>query len=161
VLPPGAGIWGSGTAAAAGPLGGGAVLELDDEPPDGLAHLLEADGADGLDAGGGRGSGGGGPRGLVDEALGADALADGLDELLGVVAGDAEEFPALLEGLERGVRGRRLLLAARLRAGLHHCRRRRHEVVVRRAQVVHRRLHTSLAPKWRELLTPNSTRRRP
>jgi len=40
---------------------------------------------DGLVAGGGRGSGGGRPRGLVDEALEADALADGLDELLGVV----------------------------------------------------------------------------
>ena len=127
----GAGVGGGGTATAGGPRGGGAscsVLELDDEPADGLAHLLEADGADGLDAGGGGpGSGGGGSRGLVDEALGADALADGLDELLGVVAGDAEELPALLEGLERGVRGRRLL-PARLRAGLHHGRR-RHELV--------------------------------
>jgi hypothetical protein len=148
VLPSSAGIWGSGTATAAGPLGGGAVLELDDEPSDGLAHLLEADGADGLDAGGGNGSGGGGPRGLVDEAFGADALADGLDELFGVVAGDAEDLPALLEGLERGVRGRRLLLAARLYAGLHHSRRRRHEVVVRRAQVVHSRLHPSLTPSF-------------
>jgi hypothetical protein len=34
------------------------VLELDEEPPDGLAHLLEADDSDGLDArGGGRRSG--------------------------------------------------------------------------------------------------------
>lgn len=104
------------------PLGEGAVPELDDEPPDGLAHLLEADDADGLDARGGRGSDGGGPCGLVDKALGADVLADGLDELLGMVACDAEELPALLEGIERGVHGCRLLLTNRLRASLHHSR---------------------------------------
>jgi len=52
---------------------------------------------------------------------------DELDELLGVVAGDAEELTSLLEGLESGVRGCRLL-SARLHVGLHHGRR-RHELV--------------------------------
>uniref|UniRef100_J3N4N2 Uncharacterized protein n=1 Tax=Oryza brachyantha TaxID=4533 RepID=J3N4N2_ORYBR len=151
VLPASAGSRSRGAGPTAGTRRGGssgAVLELDDEPADGLAHLLEADGADGLDAGGSQrrgrgirgGGGGGGAGGLIHEALGADPLANRLDELLGVVAGDAEELPPLLERLERGVRGRRLLSPG-LPARLHHGRRRRHELLVRLAQLLHRRLH--------------------
>jgi hypothetical protein len=70
------------------------VLELNDEPSDGLAHLLKADDTDGLDARGSHGSGGGGPCGLVNKALGADVLANGIDELLGVVARDAKRAPS-------------------------------------------------------------------
>jgi hypothetical protein len=51
----------------------GTLLDLKDEPPDDLSHLLEAGDTDGLDVEGDRRQGGG-PGGLVDEALRAIAL---------------------------------------------------------------------------------------
>ena len=69
-------------------------------------------------------------------------MADGFDELLGVVAGDAEELPAMLEGLERGVRGRRLLSRGRLQpARLHAEGPRRRKA----AKAVHAKLQSSRA----------------
>jgi hypothetical protein len=83
--------------------GGGSVasdtlLDLDDEPLNALAHLLKVVDVDGIDVGGGRHCGGG-PDGLIDEALWANALAKGLHELLGLVVDDAEELPPLVEVL--------------------------------------------------------------
>lgn len=126
-----------GSGAGGGPR---AVLELDDEPPDGLAHLLEADGADGRDPWRGRGSGGGSAGGLVDEAFGPDPLLHGLDELLGLIAGDAEELPALLEDLEGGLGGGGLL-AAGLLLGLQDAGRRGDEFLVGGAERLHCALH--------------------
>jgi hypothetical protein len=119
--PPRVGTSGGGSCAASSTL-----LELNDEPRDGLAYLLEADDADGLDVGG-SGRRGGEPGRLIDEALKDDVLTEGLDELLGMVSDDAKELPPLLEGLERRVSCLTSSSAARLCAGFHHHRRRCHE----------------------------------
>jgi hypothetical protein len=73
--------WGSGIASDT-------LLDLDDGPLNALAHLLKVVDVDGIDVRGGRHRGGG-LDGLIDEALGANALAKGLHELLGMVVDDA------------------------------------------------------------------------
>lgn len=108
------------------------LLQIEDQPTNSLAHLLESYSADGRDPGRGlAGAGGDDAGGLVDEALRPDPLLHGLDELLGLVAGDPEELPPLLEGLEGGFRGCRLLAAGEF-AGLEGvgCRRDEFEVGV-------------------------------
>jgi hypothetical protein len=80
--------WGSGAAS-------GTLLDLDDEQPNTLAHLLKVDDANGIDVGGGGHRGG--LTGLIDKALEANALVEGLDELLGMVVDDAKELPPMLK----------------------------------------------------------------
>ena len=129
----------------AGPRGGGGGGEAEED----VAEHLVGERTESARRGGFRG----GPRRRahrilvggghhVDEApgVGDDTLASRLDERVGVVAGDGEELPALLERLARCVHGRRVL-SARLPPRLQDGLRCRDELLVRLAHLVHLRIH--------------------